>query len=46
LRAPRRVRRMLTMIVSLSFRRAAAKGPPKKERGFYATRESCASFST
>src|ERR1700730_10083383 len=37
---------MLTMIVSLSFRRAAAKGPPKKERGFYATCESCASFST
>src|SRR5207237_4533756 len=30
----------------LSFRRASAKGPPKKERGFYATCESCASFST
>src|SRR5256885_6030966 len=37
---------MVTMIVSLSLQRATAKGPPKKERGFYATYESCASFST
>src|SRR4030088_503628 len=37
---------MVTMIVSLSFQRVTASGPPKKERGFYATCKSCASFST
>src|SRR5256885_6005192 len=36
---------MVTMIVSLSVQRASATGPPKKERGFYATCKSCASFS-
>src|SRR6185312_773234 len=35
---------MVTMIVSLSLRWTAPFGPPKKERGFYATHGSCATF--
>src|SRR3979411_2136684 len=37
---------MGTMSLSLSCQRGPARGPPKKERGFYATCKSCASFST
>src|SRR3979411_1322711 len=37
---------MGTMSLSLSCQRGPARGPPKKERGFYATCKSCASFPT